>query len=341
LASHLIDARGTVEPNVDPKGVESRLREGVFLWLDIDSPTEADFKLLHDVFKLHPLALEDARKFGQRPKIESYDDFTVLVVFGAVDDPTRRTGLRPIEVHCFYSPHWLITVHTGECAVFGELRDQTHRHLPRYDEGLGILYLVVDALVDSFLPQLSELDDEFDQLEDTILTDPQPAALQRAITMKRQLVQLRKIVNPQRDMFAGLLSGRYELPGWTDEHERYFRDVYDHLIRVSEQLDDYRDFASGVTDLYQSTVGNKMNLTMKQLGWVATFFLPLTFLTGFFGQNFTLLVGTIIRPDWTFWVLGLGLDVAAFIAVLMWFLDREEGNLRLRMPDLPPLPHRR
>ena len=274
MASHLIDARGTVEPNVDPKGVESRLHDGVFLWLDLDNPTEADFELLQNVFSLHPLALKDSRKFGQRPKIEDYDDFTFLVVFGAVDDPDTRAGMAPVEVHCFYSPHWLITVHHGECPVFEELRNRSHRHLQRYEEGLGILYLVVDELVDSFLPQLSELDDEIDQLEDTILIDPQPAALQQAIGIKRQLVQLRKIVHPQRDMFAALLSGRYELPGMTEEHERYFRDVYDHLIRVAEQLDDYRDLASGTTDLYQSTVGNKMNLTMKQLGWVATFFLP-------------------------------------------------------------------
>jgi magnesium transporter len=339
LASHLIDARGTVEPNVDPEGVESRLREGVYLWLDIDKPTETDFQLLEDVFKLHPLALKDSRKFGQRPKIEDYDDFTLLVVFGAVDDPTRRSGMRAIEVHCFYSEHWLITVHKGECPVFEELRNRTHKRLPKFDEGLGILYLVIDELVDSFLPQLSELDDGLDQLEDEILTDPQPTALQQTIALKRQLVQLRKVVNPQRDMFAALLSGRYELPGMTEEYERYFRDIYDHLIRVAEQLDDYRDLASGVTDLYQSTVGNKMNLTMKQLGWVATFFLPLSFLTGFFGQNFTLLVGSIIRPDWTFWVLGIGLDVAAFTAVLLWYINRERGNLLLRVPSVPPLPH--
>jgi len=339
LASHLIDARGTVEPNVDRKAVESRLRDGVFLWLDIDKPSEADFDLLENVFKLHPLALKDSRKFGQRPKIEDYDDFTLLVVYGAVDDPTRRSGMRGIEVHCFYSEHWLITVHKGECPVFEELRNRTHKRLQNYQEGLGILYLVVDELVDSFLPQLAELDDGIDELEDTILADPQPIALQQAIALKRQLVQLRKVVNPQRDMFGGLLSGRYELPGMTEEHERYFRDIYDHLIRVAEQLDDYRDLASGVTDLYQSTVGNKMNLTMKQLGWVATFFLPLSFLTGFFGQNFTALVGTYIVPTWTFWVLGLGLDLAAFIAVLLWYINRERGNLLLRVPSLPPLPH--
>jgi magnesium transporter len=341
LASHLIDARGTVEPNVDPKGLESRLRDGVFLWLDIEDPGEGDLKLLQDAFDLHPLALEDSRKFGQRPKIEDYDDFTLLVVFGAADDPGRRSGIAPVEVHCFYSPRWLITVHNGECPVFAELRNRTHRHLQKYEEGLGILYLVVDGLVDSFLPKLSDLDDDIDELEDTILTDPQPAALQQAITMKRQLVQLRKIVHPQRDMFAALLSGRYELPGMTEEQERYFRDVYDHLIRVAEQLDDYRDLASGVTDLYQSTVGNKMNLTMKQLGWVATFFLPLSFLTGFFGQNFNLLVNHFIVPRWTFWVLGIGLDLAAFAAVLAWYVNRERGNLLLRVPKLPPLPHRR
>jgi len=339
LASHLIDARGTVEPNVDRKAVESRLHDGVFLWLDIDKPSEADFELLENVFKVHPLALKDSRKFGQRPKIEDYDDFTLLVVYGAVDDPTRRSGMRGIEVHCFYSEHWLITVHKGECPVFEELRNRTHKRLQSYQEGLGILYLVVDELVDSFLPQLAELDDGIDELEDTILADPQPIALQQAIALKRQLVQLRKVVNPQRDMFGGLLSGRYELPGMTEEHERYFRDIYDHLIRVAEQLDDYRDLASGVTDLYQSTVGNKMNLTMKQLGWVATFFLPLSFVTGFFGQNFTALVGTYIVPTWTFWVLGLGLDLAAFIAVLLWYINRERGNLLLRVPSLPPLPH--
>ena len=84
-----------------------------------------------------------------------------------------------------------------------------------------------------------------------------------------------------------------------------------------------------------------MNLTMKQLGWVATFFLPLSFLTGFMGQNFKYLVTTVINPTWTFWVLGIGLDLAAFILVLLWFLNSERGNLRLRMPDLPTLPHRR
>jgi magnesium transporter len=330
VPSHLIDARGTVEPNIDPKGVADRIAEGVFFWLDVDRPSDEDFTLLRETFPLHELALEDSQKFGQRPKIDEYDDFTFLAVFGAADDPSTRGGVAPLEVHCFYSPHWLITIHKGECPIFAELRDRHAKRLQTFEEGLGILYLVLDALVDSFFPQLSELDDEIDDLEDDILRDPGPLLLERAIAMKRQLVTLRKIVHPQRDMFGALLAGRYELPGMDEEHAHYFRDIYDHLIRVSEQIDDYRDLASGTADLYQSTIGNKMNLTMKQLGWVATFFLPLSFLTGFFGQNFALLAGDLITPSWTFWVLGIGLDVAAFAAVLMWYIRRERGNLLLR-----------
>ncbi len=330
MPSHLIDAHGTVEPNIDPDGIRSRVGAGTFFWLDLENPVESDFRLLEEVFGLHPLVLEDSRKFNQRPKIEDYDGFTFLVVFGAREDDQARAGIAPIEVHCFYSAEWLITVHKGECGVFQELRDRHARRLTKVEEGLGILYLVLDSLVDSFFPQLTQLDDELDQLQDAILEDAQPEHLQQAMTMKRQLVGLRKLVHPQRDMFAGLLGGRYELEGMDDEHAHYFRDIYDHLIRVSEQIDDYRDLASGTTDLYQSTIGNKMNLTMKQLGWVATFFLPLSFLTGFFGQNFNLLAGSYLTPRWVFWVFGLGLDALAFAIVLVWYLNRERGLARRR-----------
>jgi magnesium transporter len=341
VASHLVDSNGTVEPNIDPEGISRRIDDGVFFWLDLESPTDQELELLHRELDVHPLALEDARKFGQRPKIDEYEGFTALVVFGCEDDLESEAGLRPVEVHCFYSPHWLVTVHRGQAEVFQELREKHAQRLRKLDEGLGILYFVLDALVDSFFPQLSELDDEIDRLQDEILEDAQPLQLQEAIAMKRSLVQLRKLVHPQRDMFSGLLSGRFELPGMDDTHEHYFRDVYDHLIRLSEEIDDYRDLASGTTDLYQSTIGNKMNLTMKQLGWVATFFLPLSFLTGFFGQNFTYLVAHLLSPTWVFWVFGLCLDAFAFAAVLFWYLNRERGNLLLRHVPLPPMPRRR
>ncbi len=111
--------------------------------------------------------------------------------------------------------------------------------------------------------------------------------------MKRSLITIRKVITPQRDMFASISSGVTDLPGVTDDGLRYMRDIYDHLIRISDLIDGYRDLLSGVMDTHLSTVSNRLNVVMKQLTIIATVFLPLSFLTGFFGQNFSWLVGNI------------------------------------------------
>jgi magnesium transporter len=319
---HLIDKAGTMEPQVAPERVQKRLDEHVFFWLDIESPEDEDFALLRDAIRLHPLALEDALHFGQRPKIDDYDDFDALVVYGTEKGPADDgSSLRLIEVHCYYAPGYLVTVHRDECAVFAELRKQHAQRLTKLEEGPRILYLVVDALVDSFFPRLAELDEQIDTLEDGIFADPSDEQLQQVFSMKRQLVALRKVVTPQRDMFAALLSGRFDIPGIDEESERYFRDVYDHLIRISDEVDTYRDLLTGAMDVYLSTVSNKLNVIMKQLGIVATVFLPLTFLTGFFGQNFGWLVGRLGSTA-TFFVLGLGLDLVAVVGFVVFFRRR-------------------
>ncbi len=322
---HLIDKAGTLE-EVAAQGVASRMAARVFFWLDIEKPTDADLALLRDVVKLHPLALEDAEHFGQRPKIEDYDDFTQLVVYGAramggEDGTASRVDLT--EVHCYYAQNFLITVHQGDCPIFAELREKHARRLTKVEEGPGILYLVVDALVDSFFPCMAAFDVRIDSLETAIFSNPTDDELQEVFTMKRQLVALRQMVTPQRDSFAALVAGRFDLPGLDDENSRYFRDVYDHMIRLSDELDTYRDLLTGAMDVYLSTVSNKLNVVMKQLGVIATIFLPISFLTGFFGQNFAFLTGTIQAPTWSFFVLGIGLDVASVTAFMLYF--RKQG----------------
>ena len=138
--------------------------------------------------------------------------------------------------------------------------------------------------------------------------------------MKRLLVGVRKAVTPQRDMFASLMGGVAELPGMTQESERYFRDIYDHLIRISDLIDTYRDLLSSSMDVFLSTVSNRLNVVMKQLAVIATIFLPLTFITGFFGQNFAWLVRHI--GGWPAFV-GFGLlTELATVAVMMIFFKR-------------------
>ena len=126
---------------------------------------------------------------------------------------------------------------------------------------------------------------------------------------------MRKVITPQRDLFARSVDQIAELPGLALDERDYFRDVYDHLIRISDLIDSYRDLLSGATDMYLSTVSNRQNEVMKQLTVIATIFLPLSFITGFFGMNFGYLVTNLIRSDWTFWVVGVGSMVATCVAL--------------------------
>ena len=184
------------------------------------------------------------------------------------------------------------------------------------------MYLVVGSLVDSFFPVLSDFDDKIDSLEDDILKAPTEAQLGVLFDMKRSLMNMRKIVAPERDMIGSLNAGVTDIPGLDDEAMRYFRDLYDHLIRVADMIDNYRDLLSSVMDTHLSTVSNRLNVVMKQLTIIATIFLPLSFLTGFFGQNFSYLVRVWLAPTWSFYVIGLGLDVATVIFLLVLFRRR-------------------
>jgi magnesium transporter len=223
-------------------------------------------------------------------------------------------------VHLFVSGAYLVTVHRASLPA---LREQSAKleGLKLHSEQF-VLYKVLDALTDTFFPLLARMDDEIDGIEEAILASPDDAQLQRLFSLKRQLVALRKVVTPQRDLFARSIDQIAELPGLVLDDRDYFRDVYDHLIRISDLIDSYRDLLSGATDLYLSTISNRQNDVMKQLAVVGTIFLPLSFITGFFGMNFGWLVQHGIAPTWTFWVLGLGSMLATCVALLLFFKRR-------------------
>jgi magnesium transporter len=168
---------------------------------------------------------------------------------------------------------------------------------------------------------MARFDDRIDELEEAILKEPTEAQVGTLFAMKRQLISLRKLVTPERDMMASVLVGGSDLPGMTDDAERYFRDLYDHLIRLSDLVDSYRDLLTSAVDTHLSTVSNRLNEVMKQLAIIATIFLPLSFLTGFFGQNFAWLVNRI-GGFWQFAVLGLGGEALAIIVLLRMFRRR-------------------
>ena len=315
-ACHLISADGSTTIHFDRAEVEKLHAAGRFFWLDLQQPGPEDFAVLRDVFAFHPLALEDSENFDQRAKLDEYGDYVFLVVYGANPDDDRL-----VEVHCFYSEHYLITIHRDDCPAFLALRTRYAKQEAPLGDPPRLLYRIVDSLVDSFFPVLAAMDDRIDELEDAIFVKADDAQLQEIFAMKRLLVGMRKSVSPQRDLFASLMGGVAQLPGMTEEDERYFRDVYDHLIRISDLIDTYRDLLTGAMDVYLSTVSNRLNVVMKQLAIIATIFLPLSFVTGFFGQNFGFMVRHVAGGP-AFIVLGIGLELAVVAGLLVMFKRR-------------------
>jgi magnesium transporter len=290
-----------------------RLGVGDCFWLDILDPGEDDFALLRRTFGFHELTVEDSEQFGQRPKVEGYDDFVFLVVYGWTPDDDDL-----VEVHCFYAERYLVTVHRDASPTLDGLRAKLERDPARFPEGAMLLYAVMDRLVDDFLPALEQLGEELDAIEERVFTGPKREQLEDIFQMKRRLVRFRRVLAPQRELLARLTSGTEELPGMSIEAERHFRDVYDQLVRLAEEIDGDRELANAAIDAYLSTASNRLNVTTKQLTVIATIFLPLSFLTGFFGQNFSWMVDEI--SSWQAFVLfGIGLEVLTVAALLVLF----------------------
>jgi magnesium transporter len=304
---------------IDEAHIRDHLKRDHFFWLDLTAPSHEEITKLRELFGFHPLAVEDTEHFDQRPKLDNYGDYVLLVFYGAWRH--RRDDPEPLrEVHLFVSGHYVVTVHRDPLPPLEQQRELLDGRVLHSEQFL--LYRILDALTDSFFPILSDMDDEIDDLEAAVLQDPTEHQLERLFSLKRQLIAMRKVVTPQRDLFARSVDQIAELPGLELDERDYFRDIYDHLIRISDLIDSYRDLLSGATDLYLSTVSNRQNDVMKQLTVIATIFLPLAFITGFFGQNFGFMVNHLIRSTWTFWVIGVGSMLATVGGLVLFFRRR-------------------
>jgi magnesium transporter len=318
MGSHLLSRDGTVEPRYDRVAIESRLSSGEFFWLDLHGPSEEDFVLLRYVFKFHPLALEDSEQFGQRPKLEDYEDFVFFVFYGAAPPPDED---RLVEVHLFYSERFLVTVRQDEAPACEALKERYTKRPAPLEKPIALLYRLLDNLTDSFFPALEDFDERIDTVEDEIFREPREEQLEEIVRMKRRLNRLRRVVGPQRDVVGQFFGGLAQLPGSDVEAERYFRDIYDHLIRVADLIDSYKDLLTGAMDVYLSTVSNRLNLVVERLTVLSTILLPLIVLTGFFGQNFGWLVRHIGGLA-SFLIFGVGVPIAAAV-LLVYYLRRQ------------------
>jgi magnesium transporter len=307
-----------------PQAIEKAAAGDEFFWLNLDvhdpGPDDDVTGLLCDTFHFHPVAVEAVERFGQRARIDDYDDFVHIITFGMA-----ANGQDVAEVHCFLTEKFIISLHQGDCEALATVSQRvTSHHAAKTASApqVVIFYLIMDTLIDSFFPVLSNFDDSIDDLEGAILKSPTEEQLGTLFGMKRQIMTIRKVIAPQRDMIAGLNAGMVEIPGMADSGGVYFRNLYDHLIRISDMVDAYRDLISGAMDTHLSMVSNRLNVIMKQLAMIATIFLPLGFLTGFFGQNFAWLQAHLQVGFGYFLFLGIGTEIIAILLLLLLFKRR-------------------
>jgi magnesium transporter len=271
-------------------------------WLDIQDPQDKDLDLLRDAFHFHPLAIRDIRIASPRPKLYEFPGYAFLVLFTAT---WRDRALHVQEQHLFLSPQGMVSVHDEVQPAIDELFGDIRQGRDAVQGGFA--FDVADNLVSSIFPVIDDLDSAIDELQDRTLRDATPQILAEIYDIKHDVTKLHRLLGAQLDAFQRLITDLLQ-----ERHESlsiYFRSIYDHTVRQFEIADSLRDLLSSVLDVYLSSVSNRLNVTMKQLTVIASVFLPLSFLTGFFGMNFTFLVNHI------------GTTVSFFIAMVVMGLS--------------------
>jgi magnesium transporter len=289
---------------------------GTFRWIDLREQDGSQLELLRSQFDLHPLAIEDCAHHDQRPKVEEYRDHLFLVTQGFYCPGEEVRELVLEELHAFLGEQYLITVHITPIRAVEAVWARVSTEPRLLGRGVDfVYYLIADGMVDDNFPILDRVSDELEALEDSILAGSQPEDLQRIFELKRHLVTMRKVLSPQRDVL-GLLSKRGD-PRVSERTAVYLRDVYDHLLRITESIDANRDLLTNTLDAYLSTVGQRTNQIMKYLTLMSAVFLPLSFVVGFFGQNFdnlAMLEGWVHSNSlmWAMIVICLAVPVAMY-----------------------------
>lgn len=298
---------------------------GVVRWIDLQGQDATQLELLRERFDFHPLAIEDCAHLDQRPKLEEYRDHLFLVTQGFACHGPKVDALQLHELHAFLGERYLVTVHLGDVVPLDTVWRRVTADARPLERGVDfIYYLVADGMVDASFPILDRVADELDELEDAVLSSPARRDLHRIFDLKHHLVAMRKVLSPQRDVFA-LLARRGDARV-SERTALYLRDVYDHLVRLNESVESSRDLLGNTLDAYLSAVGQRTNDIMKALTLMSAVFLPLAFVVGFFGQNFDDLPGL---PGWThsdalMWVM-IATCLATPAAMFLWF--RRKGWL--------------
>jgi magnesium transporter len=293
---------------------EALEQPGVFVWVGLHDPSAELLQLIQKEFGLHELAVEDARRAHQRPKLEQYGDSIFVVLRPAI----LRSDQQDIELgetHLFLGPRYLLSIRHGATPSYTAVRARCESTSALLAKGPGfVLYAVMDFIVDQYFPVVDALADRLERLEDEIFGDTfNRKTVQRIYDLKRNLVEVKRAVSPLVDMCNRLV--RFELPLIPEDTRLYFRDVYDHAIRINEHVDTLRELLTSALEAHLSLIAVAQNDAMKKLaGWAAILAVP-TMVAGVYGMNFKFMP----ELDWRY---GYPSVMAATLAVCVYLYSR-------------------
>jgi magnesium transporter len=319
ISVYALKSGGRVETGaeIDPRWIDPA--SGVRFWADLSSPTPDEAKLLASLFHFHELSIEDALSEIHHPKVEAYDQYLYLILHG-IQFRKGKHIFDTRDVDFFLGPNYLVTVHDGESRSIRHVREICTRNGHALAEGpAALLHRIVDEMVDNYRPEVEALSNRIGELERDVFDKPRPQLVRALLAVKRDIGSLRRVTLPERDVIGRIARREFRLI--PDEIVYRFRDVHDHLIRMSDEALLFHDRVSGLLDAHLSNVSNQLNSVMKVLTVITTIFMPLTFITGLFGMNVDL-------PDLgfgahaTFWVLLL--FMAGVVILMLWWFRHEK-----------------
>jgi magnesium transporter len=295
-------------------------QQGV-LWVDfLSEPPETCLPILQD-FGFHPLAIDDALQETHVPRLDDWGEYLYIVLnYMNMEQNGGKWDTEVDELDVFLGKNYIVTHHDHQISAIDETWIACDRDERNVQEGADhVLYKIADNLVTGYMPAVEKIDDAIDQIEDQVFDRPSPQTLERLFALKRVLLAMRRILLPQREVLNKLARDDYKV---IDPKDRiFFRDIYDHLVRLHDLNESLRDLVGGVLDTYLSVVSNRMNEVMKTLTIITVLFMPLTFLTGYFGMNFFEPLGNL--KAWTTdLVFYLTLAVIFTLPIVMYFWMR-------------------
>ena len=283
IRSYLANPDGTIDCGLSTARIrQARADDQSLLWVDIEGPEDTEVELLLEVFDLHPLTVEDCIMPNVRPKLEEFERYLFVVLQGL----TRHDGkLKPVELDVCLGKNFLITIRSERIKSVEDDCARVEKKSPIFRRGSDFLfYAITDSLIDSYFPILDEVEARVDELETRLLTDSTEHTLRELFHVYNELMMLRRALAPHREILSRLNRG--DLPFITAANALYFRDIYDHLLRMSDLVDACREVTTMSLEAYATIVSNRLNEIMKTMTAFATLSLPLVIVTGIYGMNF-------------------------------------------------------